>query len=768
MVRTTFLIFLVLSALAGCSRDPAAAAKRLLETGNKYFDNGKYREASIIYRRVIQKNRLFADAYYRLGLTDLKLGRVRQAIAAFTRATELKPENQDAYAHLADLYLAAYLANPAQNETWLGELQRSTERAEQYFPGSFDINRIKAHVAFTQKDYQTAIELFRAARKQKPDDRRVNLGLVQSLAAAGDTKQAEQLAKSYLAQDKNFGAMYDSLYALYARQNRAEDARAILESKCEANPDNIAYRLQLARHYYVTRHSEEMRAALDYLTSHPEEFPTAFRDVGNFYVRIRDYDQALETYRRGTEVVPQQASDLKNRMVEVLALEGKPQEAFRLVETILKEDENNTTALALRGALRLRSGDRRELDAAIADFEAALSRMPENVVLRYNLAETYRMQGNLGRALVEYNEAIQKRADYLPPRYGRAGVYLQQKEYAKALAAGEEILKLRPNDLRARLIRCNAWIGLGQSGQARASLREILEQSPRASEALYQLARLELREHRYDEAEKLFRRLYTGSPPDRRGLFGLVDVYMAKGRTQEAIALLRTSLEREPDRPALHLAMGSVLLTSGRVEEAVKEFRFVLDKRPDDGMANRFVGFAYYQRGEFAKAEEYLKKAAELRPMDPLPVLYLGMTSERQGAMSQAAAYYEEVLKRSPDSPIALNNLAYILAETTAELDRALTLAQRARSRAPQDPNVADTLAWIYIKKNLADSAVLILNDVVAKNPSMVTWRYHLAMALFQQGETGKAKRELEIALQHQPTEEEKAKINELLAKVGS
>jgi len=83
-------------------------------------------------------------------------------------------------------------------------------------------------------------------------------------------------------------------------------------------------------------------------------------------------------------------------------------------------------------------------------------------------------------------------------------------------------------------------------------------------------------------------------------------------------------------------------------------------------MANRFVGFAYYQRGEFAKAEEYLKKAAELRPMDPLPVLYLGMTSERQGAMSQAAAYYEEVLKRSPDSPIALNNLAYILAETTA------------------------------------------------------------------------------------------------------
>ena len=768
MARKTLTILLALTALLSCSRDPAATRQRLLETGNKYFDSGKYKEASIIYRRAIQKDRLFGEAYYRLGLADLKMGRVRQAISSLTRATEIKPENEDAYAELADLHLAVYLANPARNAARLGELQSLTERAEQYFPDSFSVNRIKGIVALTQGDYETATSVFRAAQKQKPDDRRVSLGLVQSLAASEDFKEAEQLAKDCVAKDNSFGAMYDSLYIMYLKQKRTEDARAILEAKCDSNPKSIAYRLQLARHYFVTRHPEEMSAVLNYVISHPKDFPTAFRDVGNFYVRARDYDQAVETFEQGTRAMPAQGADLKNRMVEVLAIQGKSEEAFRLVESVLKEDKENATALALRGALRLRSGDRSELEAAITDFEAVLTRMPGNVVLRYNLAEAYRTQGNLDRAIVEYQDVIQKRTDYLPPRYGLAGVYIQQGEYAKAVAAAEEILKLLPNDVRAKLIRCNAWIRLGERAQARASLEEIMKQVSQPRDAIYYLASLDRLEKRYGDAEKLFRRLYEGNPPDRRGLLGLADVYMAEGHREKAVGLLRASVEKNPENIGLRLAMGTALASAGHIEEAASEFRSVLEKRPDDGTVNRLLGEVYYRQQQLGQAEEHLKRAAELLPNDPRPSLSLGMISELQGAFQQAAAHYERVLEISPDHPIAMNNLAYILAETTADLDRALMLAQRARSRAPKDPNVADTLGWIYIKKNLTDSAVLILEDVVKQNPAVVIWRYHLAMALYQKGETAKAKQELEAALNHHPSGEEKTKIQELLSKVGS
>jgi predicted Zn-dependent protease len=86
----------------------------------------------------------------------------------------------------------------------------------------------------------------------------------------------------------------------------------------------------------------------------------------------------------------------------------------------------------------------------------------------------------------------------------------------------------------------------------------------------------------------------------------------------------------------------------------------------------------------------------------------------------------------------------------------------------PQDPNIADTLAYIYIKKNLPDNALSILDGLVSKYPSMVIWRYHLALAYFQSGQMAKAREHLQTALQHSPSSDETSKIHDLLAQTGA
>ena len=60
--------------LAACTRDPKEIARKYVETGNKYYEKGKYKEASIMYRRALQKNMRDAQAHYRLGLVELKQG----------------------------------------------------------------------------------------------------------------------------------------------------------------------------------------------------------------------------------------------------------------------------------------------------------------------------------------------------------------------------------------------------------------------------------------------------------------------------------------------------------------------------------------------------------------------------------------------------------------------------------------------------------------------------------------------------------------------
>ena len=77
--------------------------------GNELFEAGKYADASINYRKAIQKDPQFGEAHYRLGLVALKQGDARQAYAELSRAVELLPGNDDAKERLGGLCLKAYL-----------------------------------------------------------------------------------------------------------------------------------------------------------------------------------------------------------------------------------------------------------------------------------------------------------------------------------------------------------------------------------------------------------------------------------------------------------------------------------------------------------------------------------------------------------------------------------------------------------------------------------------------------------------------------------
>src|SRR4051812_45415388 len=97
MLSRKLLTFVpLLLVIASCSRDPKAQAQRYTDSGNNFFNKGKYKEAGIMYRRALQKDLRFGEAYYRLALTELKLGSIGGAYNSLRRAVELQPENTDA------------------------------------------------------------------------------------------------------------------------------------------------------------------------------------------------------------------------------------------------------------------------------------------------------------------------------------------------------------------------------------------------------------------------------------------------------------------------------------------------------------------------------------------------------------------------------------------------------------------------------------------------------------------------------------------------
>ncbi|MEQ8205760.1 MAG: tetratricopeptide repeat protein, partial [Woeseia sp.] len=78
---------------------------------------------------------------------------------------------------------------------------------------------------------------------------------------------------------------------------------------------------------------------------------------------------------------------------------------------------------------------------------------------------------------------------------------------------------------------------------------------------------------------------------------------------------------------------------------------------------------------------------------------------------------------------------------------RAVELAEKAHSLAPDNPQIADTLGWILAREGETGRAVELLRDAASKMPGNAEIAYHLASVLADAGEAAEAKRILERLL---------------------
>src|ERR1700719_2056311 len=99
--RVSGLIAVLLLVTGGCSRSP----QYYFDTAARLTADGKLDEAVLTYRKAIQADPNFGEAYYRLGSLLSRIPRTQEAYAALLRAVELLPAREDVKVKLAELEL---------------------------------------------------------------------------------------------------------------------------------------------------------------------------------------------------------------------------------------------------------------------------------------------------------------------------------------------------------------------------------------------------------------------------------------------------------------------------------------------------------------------------------------------------------------------------------------------------------------------------------------------------------------------------------------
>lgn len=192
---------------------------------------------------------------------------------------------------------------------------------------------------------------------------------------------------------------------------------------------------------------------------------------------------------------------------------------------------------------------------------------------------------------------------------------------------------------------------------------------------------------------------------------------------------------------------GMIASQTGKPQEAENAYKKALEKEPNRTRAERLLYDQYVQTGKFDEAIKILDDQIKKNPSDRGPYTLKGTLYERQGKTEEAKQSYTLALQGDPNQDIAANNLAVLLSEQGTDLTTALGYAQGVRKRHPEDPNLADTLAWVYYKMGRAILAKEPAQFAASKQPGNPLFQYHLGMIYRANNERAEAQEALKKAI---------------------
>lgn len=766
--RLAIAIVAVFALLAGCSRDPEVVKRRYLENGNKYFDQGKFKEAVLMYRNALKQDPKFGEAYLKLGDAEFRRGAIRESVAAYRRAVELLPKQEDAAGKLADIYLTAYaFAGKKDDNRLLKEVEELVDLMARSNPDGYHVHRLRGFLAVTKEDLPAAIDEFKKADGIRPKQPELLHALTQVLFQNKQVDEAEQLALRLIKESPKYPNAYVFLVGLYRSQNQPGKAEAVIKQRLQALPADAQNHLSLAAFYLTQNRRADADKVVDAMLSQAQQIPRARSEAANFYYRIRDFEKAKKILEDAVVAEPALKNEHRRRLAVMQFYQGQAKEALQAMEDIVKDDPKDNNSLALRAAMQLQSGDADKSNAAINDLQGLLSRIPQNPAVRYNLARAYQARGDLDAARVQYAEAVKQRPGFIAALIGLGQVALLKQDFGRAIESADSVLRIEPKNIPARVIKVNGLLNSGNTLLARQELDKYLAEERDQPDLRFQQALVCFVERKYPEAEAIFRSLRDKYPGDLRLLFGLGETMVATGRGAQALELLKAESKAKPQINSLRMATANVALRIGDLATAEREYRYLMGVDPKNLELYLRLGEAQRLMKRTQDALRTLRQGQALQPNNPRVNLQLALTLDAAGLQRESLPIYESIVKNQPDNAIALNNLAYMMAEEGRDLDLALTYAQRARQQMPGNLDIADTLGWVYIRKQLSDSAVNLYRELVPKAPKNPIYHFHLGMALYQKGDKAGAKKSLQTALSLNPAPNDSAKIKELLSRLG-
>jgi tetratricopeptide (TPR) repeat protein len=690
------------------------------------LSQNKVEQAVSQLRAVCQANKTLSQAHFVLGQVLADTQQWDEAVAAMTRALELRPQLVPARLFLARIYLA--------QGNYTAVLAEAGE-ALKFDPGLVAALDLKAaaHVGLGAWDQAAAAreEIARAVPK--------NVGNLVALGALAIKRHLPEKA------EENFTQAYrqssDNLAeAMKAMQAALDDkARQALLAYLERHKQILRVVVGTLADFYIdTNRAAQGEKIVDEYVGRYKDDPQAYLLRGEFTARTAGPAEAEKYFRKAAELDPNDPRSLlaladrfgqagewekaeavylqavqrapktlavKRRLADVYLLQGKLKEAKATIDEVLQADPKDAGALVIAGRI---ASAMDKADEAQRYMEAALAIAPRYGEAKFRLAELYAGPDPL-KALdllagIDPSDGTFERAMLL-----RSDINTRRILLPEAVLDLRRLLDFRPTSVLGRLALADKYRAMREYGRAAELFQQLSrERMDKDPFVLVDLGDALEVQQRYADALANYEKARALKPEYAEALVGEVRCLVAMNRTTEAETRVRDVMNKYTKEVWPRVALVALYLKIKQPDKAFGAIRTGLINRPDWEQGYVMLAELLIQDKKSGEARQVLAAGLANIPKSILlraAVATLEVNENRPEAarriLQPLAEEFQALYSRTPEkldklkpymAPIRVYSFALF---NLGQTDEAVKWGMMLWSLNPTDVTNANNMAWV-------------------------------------------------------------------------
>ncbi|MBN1972640.1 MAG: tetratricopeptide repeat protein [Sedimentisphaerales bacterium] len=560
------------------------------------------------------------------------------------------------------------------------------------------IKQLELRVSNDKKDTISRIQLARLIYQQTKDAGQAFTYLDEALAVSPD---------SFVVAGTKAGIL--------KTEGRTDEALKILNDYVTAHDNFNAYRL---RGMYFANEGVYELAEKDFrkLTTFEDGGINGFAILSEFFAERKQFDKAISAIEEGLAKYPEDLP-LERALMKLLAVEGPSRDIDRSKNILKKLEEKlpqDTDIMRFKAALLLENPTSQSIAAAGEILQKIIKLEPTSIDAYLMLISIAAKEKNYDAAREYVIRGLGANSDNPVLMTTRSRIELEAGNFQIAAELANIILKKYPDNTEARDIFIMAAINSQDSRllkEAGTMVESALVSNPKDEKLLIAKSSISVL---MDQAKNAIPDLeaYCQTEPGSSSvsaLAALSELYLVTGDLNKSEQKINQAAGIEPNNLSVIYSRFLLLIAQNKFDELSQiSTLFISAKSPNTQVLLKAATILISLNSRELKEEgiKLFEYAVSLSPDSLNENFYLASALYSMGNIERAEKIYRNLLEKFPKDVRVLNDFAWILQDNYKDYSKALELADKGLSLAPNNLNLLDTRGTILLKSgNQLDKA---------------------------------------------------------------